>query len=68
MFEITNELILATVIVLIWFLGGYSITGFIEHGNKQEMSYSQTIKVYLTWPFIPIRTLFVGILELLADG
>lgn len=68
MIEITNELILATTIVAVWFLGGYSITGFIEHGNQQEMSYNQTIKVYLTWPLTPIKTFFFSIASLFFRG
>lgn len=68
MVEITNELILATTVVAVWFLGGYSITGFIEHGNGHEMSYNQTIKVYLTWPLTPIKTFFFGILGLFLRG
>ena len=65
MIEITNELILATTVVIIWFLGGYSITGFIEHGNQQEMTYNQTIKVYFTWPLMPIKTFLFTILGLI---
>ena len=56
------ELLLTLIIMILWFLGGWSITGFIEHGNQQKMTYNQGLFVYAIWPFIPIKTFFLGAL------
>lgn len=57
------ELFLAGAVVFVWFLGGYSITGFIENGNDEELSYNQTIKIYLIWPYIPIKNFFSALIH-----